>query len=324
MRGVPRRRGRLERGRARAPVYACHSTTPGSRGCAAAASAAAQSERARFHSRTSVAPSNRWIARGSSQTWTVSPGRGARAGIGAHRERAGRRLDVQHDLGAEHLAHRDLAGQRDVAAALLERQPLGANADDDRDRAPTAPGAAPARARAGSRSPGRARLLLAGLREVGGEEVHRRRAEEAGDEPVRRPLVDLDRRADLLDDAVLEHDDLIGERHRFDLIVGDVHRGRVRLAVDARDLAPHVAAQLRVEVRQRLVEQEHLGLAHDRATDRDALALAARQRLGPALEVRRRGRGSRRPRRRAAGSRPRRRCLMRSPNAMFSNTVMCG
>jgi hypothetical protein len=56
--------------------------------------------------------------------------------------------------------------------------------------------------------------------------------------------------------------------------------------VDARDLASHVAAQLRVEVRQGLVEQEDLRLAHDGTTDRDALTLTARERLRLAIEVR--------------------------------------
>ena len=41
------------------------------------------------------------------------------------------------------------------------------------------------------------------------------------------------------------------------------------------DLDAHLHAQRRVEVGERLVEQEHLGLAHDRAADGDALALAA-------------------------------------------------
>jgi hypothetical protein len=43
----------------------------------------------------------------------------------------------------------------------------------------------------------------------------------------------------------------------------------------ALDLGAHLHAQLGVEVRERLVEQEHLRLAHDRAAHRDALALAA-------------------------------------------------
>ena len=44
-------------------------------------------------------------------------------------------------------------------------------------------------------------------------------------------------------------------------------------------------AQGRVEVRERLVHQERGRLAHDRAPQRDALALAAGERLGLALEV---------------------------------------
>ena len=43
------------------------------------------------------------------------------------------------------------------------------------------------------------------------------------------------------------------------------------------DLEAHLHPELRVEVGQRLVEQEHRGLANDRASHRDALALAARQ-----------------------------------------------
>jgi hypothetical protein len=44
-------------------------------------------------------------------------------------------------------------------------------------------------------------------------------------------------------------------------------------------------AQGGVEVRQRFVEQEPLGVAHDGAADGDALALAAGQLAGLAVEV---------------------------------------
>ena len=47
--------------------------------------------------------------------------------------------------------------------------------------------------------------------------------------------------------------------------------------MQAGELGAHRDAQLRVEVRERLVHQERPRLAHDRATHRDALALAARQ-----------------------------------------------
>ncbi|MNM81045.1 hypothetical protein D3C81_930320 [compost metagenome] len=51
------------------------------------------------------------------------------------------------------------------------------------------------------------------------------------------------------------------------------------------DLDARLHAQGRVEVRQRLVEQEHFRVAHDGAADGHALALAARQFLRRALQV---------------------------------------
>jgi len=49
-------------------------------------------------------------------------------------------------------------------------------------------------------------------------------------------------------------------------------------------LGAHLHAQLCVEVRERLVHQEGLRLADDRATHRDALALATRERARLALQ----------------------------------------
>ncbi|MNW18291.1 hypothetical protein D3C71_2177980 [compost metagenome] len=54
--------------------------------------------------------------------------------------------------------------------------------------------------------------------------------------------------------------------------------------MQAGNLAAHVDAQFRIEVRQRLVKQENPRFAHDSATDRDALSLAARQILRPPLK----------------------------------------
>ena len=50
------------------------------------------------------------------------------------------------------------------------------------------------------------------------------------------------------------------------------------------DLAAHLLAQLDVEARQRLVEQEAVGIAHDRPADRDALLLALGEPAGDAVE----------------------------------------
>ncbi|EDT05454.1 conserved hypothetical protein [Burkholderia ambifaria IOP40-10] len=107
-------------------------------------------------------------------------------------------------------------------------------------------------------------------------------------------VIEVERRADLRDAAVLrgvgagvQQHDLVGERHRFGLVVRHVDDARAfELPVQLRDFDAGLAAQRRVEIRQRFVEQEHAGLAHDRAADRDALPLAAGQRLRLALEQR--------------------------------------
>jgi hypothetical protein len=85
-------------------------------------------------------------------------------------------------------------------------------------------------------------------------------------------VVELERRADLLDHPGVEHHDLVGHGHRLDLVVGDVDHGVAEVLVELGDLDAHLHPELGVEVRQRLVEQEYPRLADDRPTDRDALA----------------------------------------------------
>ena len=92
------------------------------------------------------------------------------------------------------------------------------------------------------------------------------------------------RRADLLDAAAIHHDDAVGERHRLDLIVRHIDGGGAHLLVHLLDLGAHLHAQLGVEVGERLVEQEDLGIAHDGAAHGDALALAAGELARPALQ----------------------------------------
>ncbi len=112
------------------------------------------------------------------------------------------------------------------------------------------------------------------------QHVHRRAAEETGHEQVGRPVVQRHRRVDLLDDAVLQHHDALAQGHRFDLVMRHVDHGGAQLAVQLRDLGTHAVAQLGIQVGQRLVQQEHRRLAHQRTAQRHALALAAGHRLG--------------------------------------------
>ena len=116
------------------------------------------------------------------------------------------------------------------------------------------------------------------------DEIHRRGADERGDEEVRRTRVELLRRVDLLDPPVPHDRHALAQRHRLDLVVRDVDRRRRQPPVERCQLGAHAHAELRVEVRERLVHEERLRLAHDRASHRDPLALAARERRGLAVE----------------------------------------
>ncbi len=141
---------------------------------------------------------------------------------------------------------------------------------------------------------------------------------------LRGPVVERQRVADLLDHAVAHHDDLVGHRHRLDLVVRHVDRGRLEPLVQFLDLGAHLHAQLRIEVRQRLVEEEHLRVAHDRAAHGDALALAAGELARVAVEQ-----YPTRPRMSAAfftrASISLFGCLASiRANDMLSRTVMCG
>ena len=76
----------------------------------------------------------------------------------------------------------------------------------------------------------------------------------------------------------------ITHRHRLDLVVGHVDRRHPEPALQLVDLGAHLDAQLRVQVRERLVHEEGLRLAHDRTAHRDPLPLPARERPGLALQ----------------------------------------
>ena len=75
----------------------------------------------------------------------------------------------------------------------------------------------------------------------------------------------------------MHHDDAVGHGHGLDLVVGDIDGGGLQALVQRLDLGPHRHPQFGVQVGQRLVEQKHLGVAHDRPAHRHALALAAGQ-----------------------------------------------
>ena len=168
------------------------------------------------------------------------------------------------------------------------------------------------------------RSVAAGPVEDGrGHEVHGGRTDEAGDEEVRAARVELLGRPDLLQHAELHDGDAVAHRHRLDLIVRDVDRRRPECLLQLQDLGAGLHAELRVEVRQRLVHQKGCRLAHDRSSERDTLALATGQLLRLALDQRVEVED--------LGCSPDALSIsffgtfwLRRPNARLSYTVMCG
>ena len=81
------------------------------------------------------------------------------------------------------------------------------------------------------------------------DQVHRRRADEGRDEGVGRVDVDLLRRPDLADLALVEHGNPVAQSHRLGLVVGDVDRRGAETALEMLELIAGGVAQLGVEIR---------------------------------------------------------------------------
>ena len=90
-----------------------------------------------------------------------------------------------------------------------------------------------------------------------------------------RALVDLARLAELHHLALVEHRDPVRHRERLGLVVGNVDEGQAELAAELLQLGAQRLAHLAVEVRERLVEQQQLGVRDQRAGEGQALLLAA-------------------------------------------------
>ena len=207
---------------------------------------------------------------------------------------------VDEAVGAELLDDGDV--DREATLALGDQAPrLGAHAHGD-------VGVTRAQLLGGGRVDRHevvADLGLALLARLGLDEVHLRRADEAGDEQVDGLVVELQRGVDLHQLAEVHHRDAVAHRHRLDLVVGHVDRRDTEVGLELGDVGAGLHAHLRVQVGQRLVHAEHLRRTHDRATHGHALTLTTGQGLRLALEVLGRGRGSWRRPRRASRAPPR-------------------
>src|SRR3954447_12727452 len=96
-----------------------------------------------------------------------------------------------------------------------------------------------------------------------------------GNEALQRSAVDLLWRAELANSPLRHYRQPIGKAQRLALIVGDEDGGDPQLALDFPQLHLHRRAQVLVERRKRLVEQQYGRIDHERAGQRHALLLSA-------------------------------------------------
>ena len=114
-----------------------------------------------------------------------------------------------------------------------------------------------------------------GTHPLGLHQVHLGRADEAGHKGVGGFVVQLQRRAGLLDFPTVQHHDPIAHGHCFHLVVGHVDHGQAQLFLQPADFRAHLAPEFGVQVGKGLVHQADRGLAADAAGQGHTLALAA-------------------------------------------------
>ena len=96
-------------------------------------------------------------------------------------------------------------------------------------------------------------------------------------------VIDIARRPDLFDPALVHDNHAVGDFERLFLIVSDEDRGDVDFGMQRAQPLPQLLPHLRIERAKRLVEQQDARLDRERAGERDALPLAAGQLAGIAV-----------------------------------------
>ena len=106
-----------------------------------------------------------------------------------------------------------------------------------------------------------------------------RATNEVSNKNAGRVQVDLFGGVHLLDSSRIHHDNAVGHCHCFGLIVRDVHRGNPQTLLHPTNLHAHLHTKLRIQVRQRLIEEQNLR-AHDHRSGQCNTLLLATGKLG--------------------------------------------
>ncbi len=111
-------------------------------------------------------------------------------------------------------------------------------------------------------------------------------SEEGGGEAVDGAAVEIERRADLLDDPLVEKRDAVAHAEGFAAVVGHIDGGQGAFPADAADFQAHFIAEFRVEVGKRFVEKQNPRRNRHRAGQRHTLLLSAgKRRHAPLGEI---------------------------------------
>src|SRR6516162_9689590 len=102
-------------------------------------------------------------------------------------------------------------------------------------------------------------------------------ADELRDEPAMGRIVDIRRRADLLDAALVHDHDSVRDGERLLLVMSDENRRGVELMHKRTDFLAHMDSKLGIEARGRLMEQKDRGPQYERAREGHSLLLPARE-----------------------------------------------
>src|ERR1051325_3448031 len=95
-------------------------------------------------------------------------------------------------------------------------------------------------------------------------------AHEIGHEAICRIEGHLTWRTTLLQASVVQHGYTVGDRHRLILVMRHVHEGESESPLQGFELPTHALAELGIEVREWLVEQQRTRLDHQRSREGDA------------------------------------------------------
>ncbi len=126
--------------------------------------------------------------------------------------------------------------------------------------------------------------VLALLLELTVDEVHLRCADKACNEDIYGIVIEVLRSINLLNETVLHNNDTGSHGHSLDLVVSNVDEGGSNALVKLGKLSSHRCTELSVEVGERLVKKEYLGVTNDCTTERNTLLLTTGKSLGLSVE----------------------------------------